>query len=205
MAMKTASTLTALSSPVATSLITAPVTIFCWGVSKSSSTESSTPSPLMISPVIFSRVEFHRILMDGCSMTLCANTLEARNSSRLCTTVTDCDVRARTRASSMAASPPPTTRTSRPLKAAPSHVAHELTPPPRISYSPGTLSQLDSAPVATMMECVSIVEELVMTRKGRVVASILSTSSASKRVPNSTAWARMALTTPGPVELANPG
>jgi hypothetical protein len=63
---------------------------------------------------------------------------DARNSSRRCTTVTLRANRVRKVASSIAESPPPATAMSWSRKKNPSQVAHELTPRPSSSCSPGT-------------------------------------------------------------------
>ena len=75
---------------------------------------------------------------------------EARNSSRRCTIVTLVANFVRKVASSIAVSPPPTTRSSRSRKKKPSQVAHALTPRPRSFSSPGTPSHFALAPVATI-------------------------------------------------------
>ena len=102
----------------------------------------------------------------GCSLTRSAKARDARKESRRCTTVTDFDVRAKTSASSIAVSPPPTTATSISLKRNPSQVAHELTPPPLYVASPSTPNHLLSAPVATINEWAEMLASGVSTRKG---------------------------------------
>ena len=57
----------------------------------------------------------------------------------------------------------------------PSHVAHELTPPPRYMSSPGAPSQRLSAPVETMSACAVSAEVLVLMTKGRLERSTLAT------------------------------
>ena len=64
--------------------------------------------------------------------------------------LTELEVRARTSASSMAVSPPPITTTGLSRYRKPSQVAQDEMPLPRNSYSPGTSSQFESAPVARM-------------------------------------------------------
>ena len=64
--------------------------------------------------------------------------LEARKSSRRCTTVTERAKRVRKVASSIAESPPPTTAMSWSRKKNPSQVAQALTPRPSSCCSPGT-------------------------------------------------------------------
>ncbi len=74
--------------------------------------------------------------------------LEARNSSRRLTIVTDEENLERKIASSIAESPPPTMIVVRSLKNAASQVAQYETPRPPSSSSPGTPSFLCSAPMA---------------------------------------------------------
>mmetsp|Transcript_31153 Transcript_31153/g.74277 ORF Transcript_31153/g.74277 Transcript_31153/m.74277 type:complete len:258 (-) Transcript_31153:42-815(-) len=205
MATNSASASITLSSSVYTSRSLAPLTTICTGASRSTSSPSSASSSSLALPRTSTRTVFHRMLIDGCSMTLCARIFDARNSSRLCTTVTLPDVLARTSASSMAVSPPPTTITSLPRYMCPSHVAQLDTPPPLISYSPLTPSQLLSAPVATTTACVSMTDEFVRTLSGRSLASTSTTVSASNVAPNSIACCLMRLTTAGPVTLNRPG
>ena len=102
----------------------------------------------------------------GCSRTRSARARDARKESRRCTTVTDFDVRAKTSASSIAVSPPPTTATSISRNKKPSQVAHELTPPPLYVASPSTPNHLLSAPVATINEWAEMLASGVSTRKG---------------------------------------
>mmetsp|Transcript_25089 Transcript_25089/g.45189 ORF Transcript_25089/g.45189 Transcript_25089/m.45189 type:complete len:207 (+) Transcript_25089:418-1038(+) len=206
MATKTAPHSIVVSSPVSTSFNTAPLTTFDTGASRSTFSPSSVASSASEAfPRISERTVFHRTLMEGCSMTRCAMTLEARKLSRRWITVTDSLVRANTNASSIAVSPPPTTKTCFPRYICPSHVAQLLTPPPRISYSPFTFNQLLSAPVATITACVSIVLEFVFTLIGLTLVSISITVSASKIAPYATACCLIKLTTAGPVTLNNPG
>jgi hypothetical protein len=67
----------------------------------------------------------------------CCMTLLARSVSRRCTMVTDRAKRVRKVASSTAVSPPPTTTMSWSRKKKPSQVAHQDTPRPDSSDSPG--------------------------------------------------------------------
>ena len=94
---------------------------------------------------------------------------------RRCTTVTDFDVRAKTNASSIAVSPPPTTATSISLNKKPSQVAHDDTPPPLYVLSPSTPNHLLSAPVATINECAEMFASGVSTRKGLCDRSMFET------------------------------
>mmetsp|Transcript_7789 Transcript_7789/g.17586 ORF Transcript_7789/g.17586 Transcript_7789/m.17586 type:complete len:206 (+) Transcript_7789:474-1091(+) len=205
MATNTASASIFVSTPVYTSFNMAPLTTLATGASRSTSSPSVASSASDAFPRTSVRTEFHRTLMEGCSNTRCARTLDARNASRRWITVTDSLVLAKTNASSIAVSPPPTTKTCFPRYMCPSHVAQLLTPPPLISYSPGTSNQLLSAPVATITTCVSITLEFVMTFNGRLDASIPTTVSASNVAPYSMACWRINATTAGPVTLNNPG
>mmetsp|Transcript_2268 Transcript_2268/g.5021 ORF Transcript_2268/g.5021 Transcript_2268/m.5021 type:complete len:219 (-) Transcript_2268:1309-1965(-) len=192
MATNTASHLRVRFSPVTTSFRTAAETtmspVAADASSRSSSSLSSSPAPVLASsafPSIFSKTVFHRISIRGWFLTRSARTLLARKLSRRWIRVTFFEVLARTRASSMAVSPPPTTTTCRPENKKPSQVAHDETPPPRSSNSPGIPSHLLSAPVATMMEWASIKPvELAKTFMGREEASILVTRSSSNTAPN---------------------
>mmetsp|Transcript_32326 Transcript_32326/g.64029 ORF Transcript_32326/g.64029 Transcript_32326/m.64029 type:complete len:207 (-) Transcript_32326:777-1397(-) len=206
MATKTAATGNLECFPLATSVRTTPVTIF-WGAASASVTGAASSSGGASSPMISVRVAFHRTEILSCSRTRWARTEEARKESRRCTTVTDLLVRASTSASSMAVSPPPTTTTSLSKNAAPSHVAHELTPPPRISYSPGTSSHRLSAPVATTTACVSTtVPVSVVIRKIPLRPSSMDvTVSASNKAPALAACSLILATRPGPVSAATPG
>ena len=76
--------------------------------------------------------------------------LEARNSSRRCTTVTFVANFVRKVASSIAVSPPPTTTTSLPLKKKPSQVAQAETPWPISRVSDSRPSSFAEAPEETM-------------------------------------------------------
>src|SRR3990167_9186708 len=74
--------------------------------------------------------------------------LEARGLSLRLRTVTLVANLVRYKASSRAASPPPMTATSLPLKKNPSQVAQDETPLPRSRSSDGNPSQSEEAPVA---------------------------------------------------------
>mmetsp|Transcript_16022 Transcript_16022/g.32846 ORF Transcript_16022/g.32846 Transcript_16022/m.32846 type:complete len:202 (+) Transcript_16022:1595-2200(+) len=201
MATKTAAQSRVVSAPELTSVITTLETT----VLVSTPPSSSPPSTLISAPLISLTVAFQTTLMSGWLRTLSAMVLLALKVSLLCTTVTSFEVRARTRASSIAVSPPPTTTTCSSLNRKPSQVAQELTPPPLNSHSPLTPSHLLSAPVATMTVCVSILVVFVWTSIGLFDVSTLSTSSDWNFVPNWIACSLMLLTTPGPVILARPG
>eukprot|EP00965_Chrysotila_dentata_P028815 957890-Pleurochrysis_carterae.AAC.2 len=75
----------------------------------------------------------------------------------------------------MAVSPPPTTSTGLFEKRKPSHVAHDETPPPLRSSSPGTPSQRESAPVASTSACAVKEDALVVTTNGRTLRSTART------------------------------
>jgi len=103
-------------------------------------------------------------------------------------------------ASSIAVSPPPTTKTSSPLKNAPSQVAQADTPRLVYSASPGTLSHLAEAPVATIRVWVFTVRPLSSSRvKGRFERSTFMTFSRWMTVPNRSAWALNRSISSGPV------
>ncbi len=130
MAMKTPSVATSLTSSVLMFRSLAPVTAPSPRIS--STTESQ------ITPIFgFDRARSCMIF-------------EARNSSRRWTIVTLLANLVRKVASSMAVSPPPTTRSSRSRKKNPSQVAQAETPRPRSRSSPGMSSHLALAPVATI-------------------------------------------------------
>mmetsp|Transcript_24450 Transcript_24450/g.58234 ORF Transcript_24450/g.58234 Transcript_24450/m.58234 type:complete len:248 (-) Transcript_24450:226-969(-) len=159
---------------------------------KSSSTTepssvSCTVSPFdsvrTVMPSKASTTAFQITLILSWLSTRSASTLLALKASLRWMTVTLLEVRARTRASSMAVSPPPTTTTSFPAYRKPSHVAHVLTPPPRKWYSPSAPNQRESAPVASTTACVWMRVSLVAMVKGRFVRSTWATRSCSKTAP----------------------
>ena len=103
-------------------------------------------------------------------------------------------------ASSIAVSPPPTTKTSSPLKKAPSQVAQAETPRFAYSASPGTSSHLAEAPVAMMSVWVFTVRPLSsQSVKGRAERSTLVTFSMWMIVPKRSAWALNRSISSGPV------
>jgi hypothetical protein len=75
--------------------------------------------------------------------------LLARSVSRRCTRFTLRANRVRKVASSSALSPPPTTAISWSRKKKPSQVAHQLTPCPESSFSPGIPSSRYAEPMAS--------------------------------------------------------
>ena len=90
----------------------------------------------------------HRNVILGLANARSCMIFEARSVSRRWTTVTDLPNLVRNMASSMAESPPPMTAMSWPRKKNPSQVAHQETPCPPSSFSPGTPSSLYREPVA---------------------------------------------------------
>ena len=106
MATNAAATSSADASPDA-------VDVKCTRVSVAMSLTPSSISSSSCVPEKDATVAFQRTSIFGCSRTRVAIALDARNASRRWTTVTFADVRASTRASSMAVSPPPITATSR--------------------------------------------------------------------------------------------
>ncbi len=104
-------------------------------------------------------------------------------------------------------SPPPTTKTSSPLKKAPSQVAQAETPRLVYSASPGTLSHLAEAPVAMMIVWLFSVRPLSSVRvKGRADRSTWTTFSMWMTVPKRSAWALNRSMSSGPVMASgNPG
>ena len=90
----------------------------------------------------------HRNLIFGFANARSCMIFEARSLSRRWITVTDLPNLVRNVASSIAESPPPITAMSWPRKKNPSHVAHQDTPCPPSSFSPGTPSSLYLEPVA---------------------------------------------------------
>mmetsp|Transcript_33837 Transcript_33837/g.84323 ORF Transcript_33837/g.84323 Transcript_33837/m.84323 type:complete len:270 (+) Transcript_33837:385-1194(+) len=183
-------------------------------LAKSSSTTRPSPSSSTVRPLgsTLTRLpskattcEFHSTVIFAWPSTRSASTLVARNDSPRCTTVTALDVRASTRASSMAVSPPPMTTTALLVYMNPSHVAHAETPLPLKSHSPGTPSQRESAPVARMTLCARIRLWLVRTVIGLERRSTERTRSCSKMVPNSAACFCMSKTMSGPVVPLTPG
>ena len=132
---------------------------------------SEAQSPPLNSPTVV----FHSTVILGLPSTACCSTCDARKLSRRWMSVTCEEVRASTRASSMAVSPPPMTAQCFSRHRKPSHVAHELTPPPRYMSSPGAPSQRLSAPVETMSACAVSAEVLVLMTKGRLERSTLAT------------------------------
>mmetsp|Transcript_30712 Transcript_30712/g.52532 ORF Transcript_30712/g.52532 Transcript_30712/m.52532 type:complete len:204 (-) Transcript_30712:895-1506(-) len=150
-------------------------------------------------------VEFHITVIFGLESTALCSTADARKVSRRWMSVTDDDVRARTSASSIAVSPPPITTTGFAEKRKPSHVAHDETPPPLKSSSPGTESQRLSAPVAITIACAVSAELFVLITKGRCDRSTSSTSSSSKVVANLRACRFMSLMMSPPLASKMPG
>ena len=95
-------------------------------------------------------------------------------------------------------SPPPTTAISRSLKKNPSHVAQADTPRPRSRVSLSMPSHIADAPVATMTDWARYSVPRAQIRKGRAEKSTWSMSASTMRVPNRSAWARIAAIRSGP-------
>ncbi len=98
----------------------------------------------------------------------------------------------------MAVSPPPTTTSSRPLKNAPSQVAHADSPWLRNFSSLGMSSHLADAPVATMMVSAMNSPSPVEILNGRADRSTAVTSVVTTRAPLRSAWARISSISLGP-------
>ena len=128
MATNTAATSTSYSAAVCTLRTRSPVT-WC--------------SPCTASTL----VEF-RTTMVGWACSRATVAVDDRNRFRWWMRVTRRASGARNRASSVAASPPPTTATSWPVNWSPSRLALALTPWPRSSRSPGTLRGRLTVPIA---------------------------------------------------------
>src|SRR3989344_3201628 len=124
--------------------------------------------------------------------------LEARSLSERLSKVTLVANLVRKIASSMAASPPPTTISSLPLKKNPSQVAQEEIPLERNLVSDGRLSQRDDAPVAMIMVSPEYSWSPAQTLNGRAEKSTFVTSSKITSEPNRLAWSTMACINSGP-------
>src|SRR5690348_5734999 len=95
---------------------------------------------------------FQRIFIFGFVLTFCCITADDLSASRLWIIVTSVAYLDRTKASSIALSPPPTTATFLSLKNGATQGAQDETPRPINSLTPGTSSHLVSAPVAIIID-----------------------------------------------------
>ena len=144
----------------------------------------------MPSPTISIGSLSHWNLILGLAAARSAMIFEARSLSRRCTIVTVLPNRVRNSASSTAESPPPITAMSCSRKKNPSQVAHQETPCPESSFSPGTESSLYLDPVAMITALARYVSVSVFTTLGETVRSTSITSSASSSAPNRSACLR---------------
>ena len=124
---------------------------------------------------------------------------DARRLSRRCTTVTVRANRVRNVASSSALSPPPTTTMSCSRKKKPSQVAHQETPWPDSSFSPGIPSSRYAEPMASTTVSARYSSSPTTTSFGLPVRSTDVTSSVTKTVPNRSACDRSLSMRSGPM------
>ena len=127
---------------------------------------------------------------------------EARNSGRRCTTLTLPANFERKVASSIAVSPPPTTRVWASRWKAASQVAQYDTPRAASSSSPGTPSFFGSAPMARITARALISWPPTCTTwvpPSSELSSIFVASSVMKRVPKRSAWSRRSCIISGPI------
>ena len=131
---------------------------------------------------------------------------DARRESRRCTMVTFVAKRDRNSASSIAESPPPTTRISLFLKKKPSHVAHVDTPRPRSLRSDSSPSIFADAPVAMISVLASHCSSPELTGNGRVERSIDVAAWCSSSASNRDACFSIASISSGPrIASGKPG
>src|SRR6202020_1254631 len=163
-------------------------------------TGSTVSSPLLVfltfrphslpSPTISTGSLSHWNLILGLAAARSAMILEARSLSRRWTVVSVFPNRVSNSASSTPESPPPITAMSCSRKKNPSQVAHQETPWPDSSFSPGTESSLYLDPVAMITALARYVSDSVFTTLGETVRSTSITSSASNSAPNRSACLR---------------
>mmetsp|Transcript_15183 Transcript_15183/g.46342 ORF Transcript_15183/g.46342 Transcript_15183/m.46342 type:complete len:200 (+) Transcript_15183:697-1296(+) len=171
--------------PMATKAASAAIDVMLFASAVLATTTVVSEPPASTSPPWNSLItELYMMVILGWLSTAACAALDARKVSRRWIRVTCDEVRARTKASSIAVSPPPITTTGLPAKRKPSHVAHEEMPPPLYSSSPGTPSHRESAPVArTMLWAVSD-DSLVWITKGEVERSTRVTQSSANVAEN---------------------